>query len=160
MKRRPWRSQTKSVSSQPASPCSLAGAMSRLATSTNTRSANGTPLACPRYWSRMDQRPNWSKQGAEDEDRSPGGGIEDVGIGSLGDGGSRGSIAAQESLELGEDFGEEVLATQVGDGALLDLAVLAIGFDDADVFVDHAVGGPDFDGAEVHAVKYHDKISE
>jgi hypothetical protein len=43
---------------------------------------------------------------------------------------------------------------------LLDLAVLAIGFDDADVFVDHAVGGPDFDGAEVHAVKYHDKISK
>src|SRR4051794_5338290 len=48
-KRRPFRSQTKSVSSQPASPCSLAGATSRLATRTKARSANGTPLACPRY---------------------------------------------------------------------------------------------------------------
>ena len=56
-KRRPLRSQTKSVSSQPASPCSLAGAMSRLATSTKARSAKGTPLA-QRYRSRMPQSPN------------------------------------------------------------------------------------------------------
>jgi hypothetical protein len=33
---------------------------------------------------------------------------------------------------------------------------LAISFDDPDVFVDGAVGGPDFDGAEVHGDQYHD----
>jgi hypothetical protein len=32
-----------------------------------------------------------------------------------------------------------------------------MGFDDPYVFVDRAIGGPDFDGAEVHAVNYHDK---
>ena len=84
------------------------------------------------------------EQGADDEDRSPRGGIEDLGIGSLGGGGGRAVIAAQESLELGEDLGEEIFAAQVGDGALLDLAVVAIGFDDTDVFVERAVGRPDF----------------
>ena len=60
-------------------------------------------------------------------------------------------------MELGEDLGEEIFAAQVGDGALLDLAVVAIGFDDTDVFVERAVGRPDFKSAEVHVVKYHDK---
>ena len=50
-----------------------------------------------------------------------------------------------------------VLAAEVGEGALLDLAVVAIGLDDADILVDRATGGPDFDGSEVHVVKYHDK---
>ena len=40
---------------------------------------------------------------------------------------------------------------------MLDLAVVAIGLDDADILVDRATGGPDFDGSQVHVVKYHDK---
>ena len=51
---------------------------------------------------------------------------------------------------------KEVLAAQVGEGALLNLAVVANGLDDADIVVDRAIGGPDFDGSQVHVVKYHD----
>jgi hypothetical protein len=39
---------------------------------------------------------------------------------------------------------------------LLDFAILAVGLDDADLFVDGAVGGWDFDGAKVHGEQYHD----
>jgi hypothetical protein len=92
------------------------------------------------------------EQGADGEGRPPGGGIEDVGIGGPG----FGRIAAEESAELGEDLDEEVLAAEVGEGALLDLAGLAEGLDDADVLVEGAAGGPDFDGSQVHVVKYHD----
>ncbi len=55
-----------------------------------------------------------------------------------------------------EDLSKKVLATQVGEGALLNLAVVANGLDDADIVVDRAIGGPDFDGSQVHVVKYHD----
>jgi hypothetical protein len=98
------------------------------------------------------------EQGTDDEDRSPGGGVKDIEIGSLDGGVGRAGIAAQKSLELGEDRDEEIHATEIGDGALLDLAVVAIGFDDTDVFVDRAIGRPDLDGAEVHVVKYHDNF--
>jgi hypothetical protein len=47
---------------------------------------------------------------------------------------------------------EEVLAAEVGDDALFDLAVLAVVFDDADVLIDSAVGRADLDGAEIHAM--------
>jgi hypothetical protein len=59
-------------------------------------------------------------------------------------------IAVEEPAELGEQFDEQVLASEIGDDALLDLAVVAIGFDDADVFVDGAVLGADFDGSWIH----------
>ena len=65
---------------------------------------------------------------------------------------------AEQAFQLGEHFREQILAAQIGDGALLDLAVVAIGFDDADVLVDRTAGGPDFDGSEVHVVKYHDAM--
>jgi hypothetical protein len=55
------------------------------------------------------------------------------GIGSVGVG-----LAGEEFAELGKDLDQEVLATEIGDDALLDLTVLAVGFDDADVFVDGA----------------------
>ena len=97
------------------------------------------------------------EQGPDDEDRPPGGGIDDVEI--FGFAVLPGAVAAEEPLELGEDLDQEVLAAEVGDGALLDLAVVAIGFDDADVLVDRAAGGADFDGSEVHAVKYHDRMN-
>ena len=65
-------------------------------------------------------------------------------------------LMAEQTFQLGENLGEQVFAAQIGNGALLDLAVVAIGFDDADVLVNRAAGGPDFDGSEVHVVKYHD----
>jgi hypothetical protein len=62
----------------------------------------------------------------------------------------------EPAFQLGEQFGEQVFAAQVGDGALLDLAVVAIGFDDADVLVNRTTGGPDLDSSQVQVVKYHD----
>ena len=56
------RSQTKSVSSQPAMRCSLLGRMRRFATSTNARSANGMSLDRTRDSSRTFQRPSWSNK--------------------------------------------------------------------------------------------------
>src|SRR5262249_6645078 len=87
-------------------------------------------------------------EGAEDEDGSPGGGGGEVGIGSRG--GDVERVAGEEAAEFGEDFDEEVLATEIGDDALLDLTVFPIGFDDADVFVDGTAGGADFDGPGKH----------
>ena len=66
------------------------------------------------------------------------------------------SVPAEEPLELGQDLDQEVLAAEVGDRPLLDLAIVAIGLDEADILVDGAAGGPDFDGSEEHVVKYHD----
>ena len=66
----------------------------------------------------------------------PVGGVADLGIG-----GFRGFavvLAGEELAELGKDLDEEILASEVGDDALLDLAVFAVGLDDADVFVDGA----------------------
>ena len=60
--------------------------------------------------------------------------------------------------ELGEDLDEEVLASEISDDALLDLAVFAVGLDDADVFVDGAAGGADFHGSRVHENHYHDGL--
>jgi hypothetical protein len=53
-------------------------------------------------------------------------------------------VASQEPPERGEDLDEEILASLVGDDALLDLAAVAVGFDVADVFVDDAAGGDGF----------------
>src|SRR5271157_2115208 len=99
-------------------------------------------------------QPELVEQGPDDEDRPPGRGVEDVGVFDLG--GVR-AVPAEEPLELGWDLDKEVLAAKVGESALLNLAVVAIGLDDADILVDRAAGGPDFDGSEVHVVKYHDK---
>src|SRR5512142_3085959 len=96
------------------------------------------------------------EQGADDEDRPPVGGITDLGFRRLAvlDAG----IPGEESLELGEDLDEEVLASEVGDDALLDLTACAVGFDDADVFIDGAAGGADFHGSRVHENHYHDRL--
>jgi hypothetical protein len=76
------------------------------------------------------------KQGANDEDRPPGRGVEELGVGRIG--GFVAGIAAEECSELGEDRDEEVLASEVGDDALLDLAAFTVGLDDANVLVDGA----------------------
>ena len=96
-----------------------------------------------------------AEQGADDKDRPPVRGITDVGIcriASL----SRG-FSGEEPAELGKHLEEEVLATEVGDDALLDLAALAVGFDDTDVFVESAAGGADFHGSRVHENHDHDE---
>jgi len=61
---------------------------------------------------------------------------------------------------LREHRGERVFPSKVGDSPLLDLAILAVGFDDADILVDGAVGGRNFYGADKHAVEYHDRRTE
>src|ERR1700680_665172 len=66
------------------------------------------------------------------------------------------SLAGEEASELGEHFDEEVLPSEIGDDALLDLTAFAVGFDDADIFVDGAAGGADFHGSRVHENHYHD----
>ena len=88
------------------------------------------------------------EQSADDQDRPPGPGLKDIDIGLLagGDG-----IAAEHADEIGEELLEEIFAAEVGDNALFDLTVEPEGLDDADVFVDGAIGGRDFDGADEHA---------
>ena len=77
--------------------------------------------------------PELVEQGADGQDRPPGRGIEDVKIvipRCLGV-----DLMAEQTFQFGEDRGKQVLAAQIGNSALLDLAVVAIGFDDADVLV-------------------------
>src|SRR5262249_10268760 len=88
------------------------------------------------------------EQGPNDEDRPPGGSIPDLGDGRIA--GVAVGLAGEEAAELREDLDEEVLAAEVSDDALADLAVFAGGFDDADVFVDGAAGGADFDSPGIH----------
>jgi hypothetical protein len=88
------------------------------------------------------------EQGPDDEDRPPSGGIDHVEVGGIA--GVCHGVAIEEPSELGEQLDEEILASEVGDDALLDLAVLAVGFDDTDVFVNGAVLGADFDGSGIH----------
>src|SRR5205823_13420226 len=60
-------------------------------------------------------------------------------------------LPLEEALQLRQQRGEDVLAAEVGDGALFDLAAVAVGFDDADILIDGAVGGRHLDRAEVHS---------
>ena len=94
------------------------------------------------------------EQGTDDEDWSPVGGIDYARDGRI-DGLDAG-VSSEEPLKLGEDLDEEIFATEIGDDALLDLAVIAIGFDDADVFVDGAVARANFEGSGIHGNDYHD----
>src|SRR5262249_39214201 len=92
------------------------------------------------------------EQGPHDEDRPPGRGFAELGVRGIR------SLAGEEPLELGEYIDEEVLPSEIGDDALLDLTAFAVGFDDADVFVDGAALGADFHGSRVHENHYHDGI--
>ncbi|HMB06441.1 MAG TPA: hypothetical protein VKP69_22245 [Isosphaeraceae bacterium] len=95
------------------------------------------------------------EQGTNDEDGPPGRGIHDLGIGQRGV--PLANVAPEESFELGEDLDEEIFTAEIGDDALLDLAGFAVGFDDADLFVDGSAGGADFHGSRVHENHYHDE---
>src|SRR5262249_56619025 len=63
------------------------------------------------------------EQGADDHDRPPGGGIAELELGRIT------GFASEEAPELGEHLKEEVLASEIGDDALLDRAGFAVGFD-------------------------------
>ena len=88
------------------------------------------------------------EQGAHDEHRPPGRGLADVELGRI----ARLDLAfsGEEPAQLGQHFEQNVLTSQIGDDALLDLATFTVGLDDADIFVDGAAGGADFDGPGVH----------
>ena len=90
------------------------------------------------------------EQGPNDEDRPPVRGFAELRVRRIT------VLAGEEPSELGEYFEEEVLPSEIGDDALLDLTVFAVGLDDADVFVDGAAFGADFDGSRVHENHYHD----
>jgi hypothetical protein len=90
------------------------------------------------------------EQSADDQERAPGRGIENIdGMGIFT---RQRWLAEQHPLQLRQQGRQQILATEIGDDSLLDLAVLAVRFDDADVLVDRAVGGRDFDGANEHAM--------
>src|SRR4051812_19806223 len=94
------------------------------------------------------------EQGPHDEDRPPVGCFAELGVGGIM------SLAGEEPSELGEHLEEEVLSSEIGDDALLDLTAVAVSLDDADVFVDGAALGANFDGSRVHENHYHDGLSE
>src|SRR5262249_32295074 len=59
-------------------------------------------------------------------------------------------LSAEQALELGQHRPQHILPAEVRDDALLDLAIFAVGFDDADVLVDGAVAGADLDRSGIH----------
>src|SRR5262249_55473543 len=87
------------------------------------------------------------EQSPDDKDRPPVGGIDDLGHTRFA---GINRLAREQPLEFGEDRDEEILAAQIGDDALFDLAVVAIGFDDADVLVDGTVFGANPHGSWIH----------
>ena len=89
------------------------------------------------------------EQGTQQENGAPRPGLEDVDVGVLR---RQARLAAQEAFETGQELLQQILATEVGDGALFDLAVLAVGLDNADVLVDRAAGGRNLDDAHIHVV--------
>ena len=91
--------------------------------------------------------PQLVEEGANDEGGPEGPGLKDLDVGRLA---GNDGVAAQDADEVGEEWLEEILAAEVGDDPLFDFAVEAEGLDDAEVLVDGAVGGGDFDGTDEH----------
>ena len=122
---------------------------SRLAINTKTRSAThkGSP-GPPEVIVEDLPQAELLEQGADHEHRPPGPGLRDESPPRRIEGG----VAAEDAFKFGQQRVEDILAAKVGDDALLDLAVVAVGFDNADVLVDRAVGGGDFDGAGMNMV--------
>ena len=95
-------------------------------------------------------QPELLEKRTHDQGGAPGRGIENLdGIRIFTAGRGR---AEQGALKFGQQRSENILATEVGDDALFDFAIVAIGFDNADVLVDGAVGGRDLDGADEHGL--------
>jgi hypothetical protein len=97
------------------------------------------------------------EQGTDEANGAPSPGFEDVDVGGLF---GQARFAAEEAFETGQELLEPVLATEVGDDPLPDLAILAEGLDDADVLVDGAAGGRDFGRCGHTGREYHDRIRE
>lgn len=95
------------------------------------------------------------KQSADEQDRAPG---RRLANGDIGLGGIRRRLPREQTLELWQQAGQDILAPQVSDDALFDLAVLAKGLNDADVLIDGAAGGTNLDDAHIHSreVSRHD----
>jgi hypothetical protein len=94
-------------------------------------------------------QPQFLEQFARHQQRAPGKSVQDLDVVlllafQLG-------RAFQDATQVRKHSAEHVATAKIGDDALLDLAVFAVGFHDAQVFVDGAVGGRDFDGPDVHA---------
>ena len=63
-----------------------------------------------------------------------------------------GRVATQQTDKFGQHLDEDILAAEVSHDALFYLAAFAEGLDDADILVDGAIGGRDFEDAWVHVV--------
>src|SRR5262249_32306756 len=88
------------------------------------------------------------KEGPDGEDRPPGGSIDDFQV--AGGAVLRLDLSAEQALEPGQHRQPHILPAEVEHNALLDLVIVAVGFDDADVLVEGAVAGADFDRSGVH----------
>ena len=150
--RRPRRSQTKSVSSQPAKRCSLAWTDQPIGNEDERAVGIRHTLGLTEQRIEEVHRPSWSNR------------VRTARIGPQVEAsrmsGSSASPASARSppsnrWNLGR-IATKILTAEIGDGPLLDLAVLTIGLNEADILVDCAAGGPDFDRSDVHFMKYHD----
>src|SRR5713101_1670797 len=96
-----------------------------------------------------------AKEVTRDQHWPPGAGVEDFDgpfasefLGQL----LRLLLAFEKANELGQDGFQGIASAEVGDDLLLDLSVLPHRTDDADILVDGAVGGGNFDGSNEHNV--------
>src|SRR5262245_29556945 len=90
------------------------------------------------------------EEGADNKHGPPGGGFQDVEVTDRF--ADQTWLALEQALQLRQQCGQDILAAEVGDRTLFDLAVLAVGLDDANVLIDGALGGGHLDGAEVHGI--------
>src|ERR1700745_2767855 len=155
-KRRPRRSQTKSLSNHRASACALPGAINRLATRTSTRSLRRAPsvrstlvalssVACrPRSLHIFCATSIPPQSQAAD-------GTDIIALWF------RRPISVQKSRQLLdiEVLTQNILASQIDDRAMLGFALLVtIGFNQADVFVLDAVAAGGSDHAQEHGLPF------
>jgi hypothetical protein len=88
------------------------------------------------------------KQGPDSQYWPPSRGVDDFEV--AGGAVLRFDLSAEQAPELGQHRQQHILPAEVRDDALLDLAIFAVGFDDADVLVEGAVTGADLDRSGVH----------
>ena len=135
-KRRPLRSQTKSVSSAPGQAV-LAGRSDEPVGDQHEGAVGEWDSFGPAEVLVKDvPEAQLIEQGADDEDRPPVRGIDDLGFGGIGEVGV--GLAGEELAEPGKDLDQEIFTTEIGDDALFDLPVFAVGLDDADILVNGA----------------------
>ena len=139
-------------SSQPARPCPLQGRIRRSAISTNAgRRSHAFGLAQrliqDRPMPELIEQGRMTRIGPQAEASRMSGSSASAAVRA---------IPSEQLFELGEDLDQKVLAAYVGEGVMLNLAVVAIGLYDADIFVEIAAGGANLDSSQIHVAKYHD----